>query len=127
VRSAEGFLAGIEKAAPEVQQRIRRLARWKALRTPPPVVVDPDAFVPDQEVRLLLHGRADFPKWRRLAPFGALQDAYRATDAAYGFTRETVEREHRWRGQASIAARLRREVRTLFGPVVGWWTYPPDL
>lgn len=122
-----GFLDGLHLASPEMQGVIRHKARWKVLRTPPPTVVEPDDFLTEGEVKGLLqcHG-VPGPDYRRLRAVALLLEAYRATDGEVGLTRSSVEREVRWRQDSTRFCRLRREVRMVFGPLVGWWAYPPD-
>lgn len=91
---------------------------------PAPVVVRPPEFVEMKEAKHLLQGGTHH---RRLLAAGLLRDAYRASDGASGFTRESVERELRWREQASAWARFRRATRILVGPILGWWQYPADI
>ncbi len=86
----------------------------------------PEQFIVLEDVKHLLHRHTNpGTDYRRLATAGLLRDAYRVSDGATGFTRESVERELRWRQQATPWARFRRAVRILLGPVVGWWRYPP--
>ena len=123
----EEFLAGINAAPPEVQAQIWHQARWKSGRTPSPVVVEPTDFMSRDEVKRVLHRRVNpGTDYRRLATAGLLRDAYRTSDGASGFTRGSVERELSWRQQVTRQARIRRGIRILLGPVVGWWHYPPE-
>jgi hypothetical protein len=114
---SDDFLAGLHMASPEVQERIIGHARWKKVRTPPPIVVPPSDFIGGDEVKGLLR--------RTIATAWLLRDAYRASDGVSGFTRESVERELRWQERATMWARFRRTVRIVLGPVIGWWDYPP--
>lgn len=121
------FLDGLHLASPEMQEVIRHKARWKGLRCPPPTVVEPDDFLTEGEVKGLLQRRVvPGTDYRRLRAIGLLLEAYRATDGEAGLTRSSVERELRWRKRSTRFCRLRREVRMVFGPLIGWWSYPPD-